>query len=154
MTFFTQITMEAAEDTEFLDAMRNGAHSRSAGGSGGGDCPRPEIRIQGFQFVPATTWSSSCRIFGGTACTFWVVHFWLATDRPDTFEATLDLAHKSGLSFAQFVMLTPFAGTVDFEKWEKALGEDIPQVEGNSHHALLADSRRTSGRRCSCRIPP
>ena len=27
-------------------------------------------------------------------------------------------------------MLTPFAGTVDFEKWEKAFGEDIPVVEG------------------------
>src|SRR5205823_8070910 len=49
-------------------------------------------------------------------------------DRTDTFDATLDLAHKSGLTFAQFVMLTPFAGTVDFERWEKAFGSDVPKV--------------------------
>ena len=49
---------------------------------------------------------------------------------PATFDATLDLAHKSGLTFAQFVMLTPFAGTVDFERWEKAFGRDVPTVSG------------------------
>ena len=27
-------------------------------------------------------------------------------------------------------MLTPFPGTVDFEKWEKAQGDDVPAVEG------------------------
>lgn len=26
----------------------------------------------------------------------------------------------AGLTFAQFVMLTPFPGTVDFRRWEKA----------------------------------
>jgi len=46
----------------------------------------------------------------------------LSTDRADTFDATLELAHKSGLTFAQFVMLTPFCGTVDFERWEKRYG--------------------------------
>jgi radical SAM superfamily enzyme YgiQ (UPF0313 family) len=56
--------------------------------------------------------------------------FGLPTDREHTFDATLALAKRSGLTFAQFVMLTPFAGTVDFEKWEKAFGDDIPLVEG------------------------
>ena len=56
--------------------------------------------------------------------------FGLSTDRADTFDATLELAHKSGLTFAQFVMLTPFCGTVDFERWEKAFGENVPIVEG------------------------
>jgi len=56
--------------------------------------------------------------------------FGLSTDRADTFDATLELAHKSGLTFAQFVMLTPFCGTVDFERWEKAFGENVPMVEG------------------------
>jgi hypothetical protein len=45
--------------------------------------------------------------------------FGLPTDKPDTFEATTDLAQRAGVSFAQFVMLTPFPGTVDFAKWEK-----------------------------------
>jgi hypothetical protein len=27
-------------------------------------------------------------------------------------------------------MLTPFPGTIDFEKWEKAQGEDVPRVDG------------------------
>jgi hypothetical protein len=27
-------------------------------------------------------------------------------------------------------MLTPFPGTVDFEKWEKAQGDDVPRVDG------------------------
>jgi hypothetical protein len=27
-------------------------------------------------------------------------------------------------------MLTPFPGTVDFEKWEKAQGDDVPKVDG------------------------
>ena len=49
-------------------------------------------------------------------------------NRADTFDATLNLAHKSGLTFAQFMMLTPFAGTVDFERWEKEFGADVPKV--------------------------
>ncbi len=45
--------------------------------------------------------------------------FGLPTDKPDTFKATADLAQRAGVSFAQFVMLQPFPGTVDFGKWEK-----------------------------------
>src|SRR5258705_13996855 len=56
--------------------------------------------------------------------------FGLPSDRPDTFDATHDLAQSAGLTFAQFVMLTPFPGTVDFEKWEKAQGEDVATVDG------------------------
>ena len=44
--------------------------------------------------------------------------FGLPTDKPDTFAATAELAQRAGVSFAQFVMLTPFPGTVDFAKWE------------------------------------
>jgi len=40
------------------------------------------------------------------------------------------LAVKAGLTFAQFVMLTPFPGTVDFEKWEKAQDLSIGAVDG------------------------
>jgi radical SAM superfamily enzyme YgiQ (UPF0313 family) len=56
--------------------------------------------------------------------------FGLPTDRHDTFKATEELAARSGLTFAQFVMLTPFCGTVDFERWEKSLGPNPPEVDG------------------------
>ena len=79
--------------------------------------------------------------------------FGLSTDRTDTFDATLELAHKSGLTFAQFVMLTPFRGTVDFERWEKSLGDNVPTVAGMpiTRYWLIPPE---SGPRCSCRIPP
>ena len=48
--FFTQITMEAAEDTEFLDAMR-GQHQGCAGWSGVGDSRGFEGRLQRVQRV-------------------------------------------------------------------------------------------------------
>ena len=59
----------------------------------------------------------------------------------DTFDATQDLAQRAGLTFAQFVMLTPFPGTVDFEKWEKAQADDVAEVDGIPVDALLAHSR-------------
>jgi hypothetical protein len=55
--------------------------------------------------------------------------FGLPTDKPDTFAATADLAQKADLSFAQFVMLTPFPGTVDFAAWERD-STDSPTVGG------------------------
>jgi hypothetical protein len=45
--------------------------------------------------------------------------FGLPTDKPATFDATVEMALKAGVTFAQFVMMTPFPGTVDFGRWEK-----------------------------------
>jgi radical SAM superfamily enzyme YgiQ (UPF0313 family) len=45
--------------------------------------------------------------------------FGLPTDKPATFDATVAMALKAGVTFAQFVMMTPFPGTVDFARWEK-----------------------------------
>jgi len=56
--------------------------------------------------------------------------FGLSTDRADTFTATSELAKKANLTFAQFVTLTPFPGTVDFERWEKSLGDEPQKVSG------------------------
>ena len=55
--------------------------------------------------------------------------FGLPTDTPSTFDATADLAQRAGVSFAQFVMLTPFPGTVDFAKWERESANG-PVVDG------------------------
>lgn len=130
LTFFTQITMESAEDPEFLDAMR-AAHIRGA--------------LVGVEAVTAEGLKSVFKDFNCSGEKLIQrlqqfrehgVHvlgsfiFGLNTDRAGTFDATLELAHKSGLSFAQFVMLTPFAGTVDFDRWEKAFGAEVPKILG------------------------
>ena len=64
--------------------------------------------------------------------------FGLPSDKPETFVATAELAQRAGVSVAQFVMLTPFPGTVDFAKWEKE-GTDIGEVDGVPLDAVLAD---------------
>jgi hypothetical protein len=55
--------------------------------------------------------------------------FGLPTDTPETFEATVDLAQRAGVSFAQFVMLQPLPGTIDFGKWERD-ATDVPTIDG------------------------
>jgi hypothetical protein len=56
--------------------------------------------------------------------------FGLPSDRKDTFAATAKLAKQAGLTFAQFVMMTPFPGTVDFSRWEKSMNGNVPHVNG------------------------
>src|SRR3984893_18240393 len=130
MTFFTQITMEAAEDTGFLDAMRK---ARIRGALVGVEAVTAEglksvhkdFNLSGDNLVKQlrTFSDHGVHVLGSFI-------FGLPSDRPDTFDATHDLAQRAGLTFAQFVMLTPFPGTVDFEKWEKAHGDNVPEVDG------------------------
>jgi radical SAM superfamily enzyme YgiQ (UPF0313 family) len=119
MVFYTQITMEAAEDPEFLAAMKR---ARIRGALVGVESVTPEglkavhknfndagealvSRLQAFR-------SAGVHVLGSFI-------FGLPTDKPDTFAATADLAQRAKLSFAQFVMLTPFPGTLDFATWER-----------------------------------
>ena len=130
MTFFTQITMEAAEDTEFLDAMRK-AHIRGAlvgveaVTAEGLKAVYKDFNLAGENLVAQL---QKFRAHGVHVLGSFI--FGLPTDRAETFDATYQLANRAGITFAQFVMLTPFAGTVDFERWEKAFGENVPTVEG------------------------
>ena len=55
-------------------------------------------------------------------------------------------ASSADLTFAQFVTLTPFPGTVDFAKWEASLAGREPRIAGRPGHAALADSATSSGR--------
>ncbi len=129
MTFFTQIIMEAAEDLEFLDAMKR---ARIRGALVGVEAVTPEglkavfkdFNQSGENLVKQL---QKFRDHGVHVLGSFI--FGLHTDRQDTFGATLDLALKS-VTFAQFVMLTPFCGTVDFERWEKSFGDNIPTVDG------------------------
>ncbi|MGH9722246.1 MAG: B12-binding domain-containing radical SAM protein [Bryobacteraceae bacterium] len=144
MTFFTQITMEAAEDSKFLDAMRAarirgalvGVEAVTAEGLKAVhkdfNCSGESLVRQLRKFQEHGVHVLGSFIFG------------LPTDREDTFGATHRLAEESGVTFAQFVMLTPFAGTVDFDKWEKSFGENVPVVEGapiTRYWLIPADSR-------------
>ncbi len=130
MTFFTQITMEAAEDPEFLKAMRR---ANIRGVLVGVEAVTPEglkdiykefnyagealvERLQAFR--KAGVYVLGSFIFG------------LPSDRPETFAATADVAERAELAFAQFVPLTAFPGTVDFERIEKEMGENIQKING------------------------
>ncbi len=119
LVFYTQITMEAAEDPEFLIAMRK---AKIRGALVGIESVTPEGLKAVFKDFNHAGEALVTRLqaFGHHG-----VHvlgsfiFGLPTDKPDTFKATADLAQRAGVSFAQFVMLQPFPGTVDFGKWEK-----------------------------------
>jgi radical SAM superfamily enzyme YgiQ (UPF0313 family) len=121
LVFYTQITMEAAEDPEFLEAM-NRAHIRGA--LIGVEAVTPEGLkdvYKDFNYAGETL-VERLRAFKDAG-----VHvlgsfiFGLPSDNPTTFDATAALAEKAELTFAQFVMLTPFPGTVDFAAWEKTM---------------------------------
>ena len=129
LVFYTQITMEAAEDPEFLEAMKR---ARIRGALVGVESVTPEglkavfknfnkagealvDRLQAFKRHGVHVLGSF--IFG------------LPTDNAETFNATADLAQRSGVTFAQFVMLTPFPGTVDFNNWERNAGA-VQTVDG------------------------
>jgi radical SAM superfamily enzyme YgiQ (UPF0313 family) len=130
MVFFTQITMEAGEDTQFLDAMRKA---------------RIKGALVGVESVTAEGLKSVFKEFNSAGSDLATrlgtfkehgVHvlgsfiFGLPSDRQDTFVTTTALATEAGLTFAQFVMMTPFPGTVDFDRWEKSMNGEVPRVAG------------------------
>lgn len=130
MAFFTQITMEAADDPEFLDAMRR---ARIRGALVGIESVTPEGLKAVFKQFNSTgeNLTRRLRLFGEHGVNvLGSFIFGLPTDRPETFQATLDLAKEAGVTFAQFVMLTPYPGTVDFQRWEKTMENDATRIAG------------------------
>jgi radical SAM superfamily enzyme YgiQ (UPF0313 family) len=143
MVFFTQITMEASEDPDFLDAM-NRAHIKGA--------------LVGIESVTEDGLKDVYKGFNAfgdelvgrlRAFRRHGVHvlgsfiFGLPSDKPSTFDATAALAEKADLTFAQFVMLTPFPGTVDFAAWEKTIdpANNIAGVPISRHWLIPQASR-------------
>jgi len=119
MVFFTQITMEAAEDPEFLAAMRR---ARIRGALVGVESVTPEGLKAVYKDFNDAGEALVTRLHAFRAQGVHVLGsfiFGLPTDTTETFKATADVAQRSGVSFAQFVMLMPFPGTVDFAKWEQ-----------------------------------
>ncbi len=109
MVFFTQITMEAGEDGEYLDAMRK---ANIKGALVGVEAVTPEGLKAVFK-----DFNYSGEALAKQLQTFKQhgVHvlgsfiFGLPTDKPATFDATVEMALKAGVTFAQFVIMTPFS---------------------------------------------
>src|SRR5262249_33717477 len=144
LAFFTQITMEAAEDPEFLEAMKRakilgalvGVESVSREGLNdvykGFNLTGDDLvaRLRAFRHHGIHVLGSF--IFG------------LPSDNKDTFDATVALAQRADLTFAQFVLLTPFPGTVDFETWAAEENRRGTTVDGMpiTQHWLIPEERR------------
>lgn len=131
LVFFTQITMEVADDPEFMDAMRE-AGIRGA--------------LVGVETVTEEGLKAIYKNFNSAGTNLVEVlrkfrehglHilgsfiFGLPTDRPDTFDATVELAGEADVAFAQFVMLSPFPGTLDFKAWEEEMADDPTRIAGH-----------------------
>jgi radical SAM superfamily enzyme YgiQ (UPF0313 family) len=142
--FFTQITMEAAEDSEFLQFMKR-AHIKGAL-VGVESVTREGLKSVYKDFNESgdslVTRLRSFREHGIHVLGSFI--FGLPGDRMDSFEATLKVAEAADLTFAQFVMLTPFPGTLDFAAWEKSLGDDPERIGGIpiNRHWLIPQSQR------------
>jgi hypothetical protein len=144
LVFYTQITMESAEDPTFLKAMRRakirgalvGVESVTADGLKdvykGFNLAGEELvaRLRAFR-------EHGIHVLGSFI-------FGLPSDTKDSFDATVALAQRANLTFAQFVLLTPFPGTVDFEKWAVKEKERGTLVDGVplTQHWLIPEDRR------------
>jgi radical SAM superfamily enzyme YgiQ (UPF0313 family) len=144
MVFYTQITMEAAEDPAFLAAMKRarilgalvGVESVTQSGLKdvykGFNLAGDEliVRLRAFR-------RHGIHVLGSFI-------FGLPSDTKDTFDATVALAEEADLTFAQFVLLTPFPGTVDFDKWAAEENRRGTTVDGVpiTQHWLIPQGRR------------
>jgi radical SAM superfamily enzyme YgiQ (UPF0313 family) len=144
MVLYTQITMEAAEDPAFLDAMRA---ARIRGALVGVEAVTPEglkdvykgFNLAGEDLVERLR---AFRRHGVHVLGSFI--FGLPSDRLETFEATVSLAERADITFAQFVLLTPFPGTIDFEKWAADSANHDTVVDGIpiTRHWLIPQHKR------------
>jgi radical SAM superfamily enzyme YgiQ (UPF0313 family) len=122
--------MESAEDPKYLDAMRE---ANIKGALVGVEAVTPEglksvFKEFNFSGEGLVKQLQTFRAHGLHMLGSFI--FGLPSDKPETFKATADLASRAGLAFAQFVLLTPFPGTVDFLRWEKEQEKAPAYVEG------------------------
>ncbi len=144
MVFFTQITMEAAEDPEFLEAMRR---ANIKGALIGVEAVTPEGLkdvYKDFNLVGEDLVQRLRKFREHDIHVLGSFIFGLPSDRPETFDVTAQLAQRADLTFAQFVMLTPFPGTLDFAAWEKSMAEDETRIAGMplTRHWLIPKDQR------------
>ena len=133
MHFFTQITMEVADDPAYMKAMRKGrvlgaligiesiteeglkATNKDFNVTGADLADRLEtIRKNAFPYIMGSF------IFG------------IETDTEESVNYTMDFARDCGIALAQYIPLTPLPGTVDFHmmrKGKKALKLKRPDYD-------------------------
>jgi radical SAM superfamily enzyme YgiQ (UPF0313 family) len=130
MVFFTQITMEASEDPSFLEAMRK---ANIKGVLVGIESVTPEGLKDVYKDFNSVGSALVERLRAFRRHNVYVLGsfiFGLPSDRPETFEATVAVAQSAEIAFAQFLILIPFPGTVDFAKWEKMIEGDPTRISG------------------------
>jgi radical SAM superfamily enzyme YgiQ (UPF0313 family) len=144
LVFYTQITMEAAEDTEFLTAMRKGKIRGALVGVESVTDEGLKDVYKGFNLAGDELIARLRAFRRHDIHVLGSFIFGLPSDTKETFDATVALAQRADLTFAQFVLLTPFPGTVDFEKWAAAETERQTMVDGMpiTQHWLIPEHRR------------
>ncbi|MGH9485335.1 MAG: B12-binding domain-containing radical SAM protein [Terriglobales bacterium] len=144
LIFFTQITMESADDEEFLAAMHK---AKIRGVLVGIEAVTPEGLKDVYKDFNSTGEELVERLRAFRRNGVHVLGsfiFGLPSDRAATFDATLDVAMRADITFAQFVMLTPFPGTLDFKKWEDGVAKQAPDIGGVplARHWLIPQALR------------
>ncbi len=141
---FTQITMEAAEDKEFLKGMHD-ARIRGAlvGVESIGEEGLKSI-YKGFNQTGESLVRSLQAFREAGVHVLGSFIFGLPSDTAGAWDATVALAQQASVTFAQFVILTPFPGTLDFARWEAAFNGSPDMVDGVpvTRHWLLPKHRR------------
>ncbi len=120
MNFFTQITMDVADDPEYMAAMRRGnvkgaligietvtaeglkATNKTFNSTGQELLDKlDQIRRDGFDYIMGAF------IFG------------IESDTEASLDYTIEFARDSGITLAQFIPMTPIPGTVDFHQMRR-----------------------------------
>ena len=144
LVFFTQITMEAAEDPAFLDAMHRAKIRGALVGVESVTVEGLKDVYKGFNLAGEELVARLRAFRAHDIHVLGSFIFGLPSDTKDSFNATVALAERADLTFAQFVLLTPFPGTVDFEKWavdERRRGTLVDGVP-LTRHWLISEDRR------------
>jgi radical SAM superfamily enzyme YgiQ (UPF0313 family) len=144
MVFYTQITMEAAEDPAFLAAMKRARILGALVGVESVTHDGLKDIYKGFNLIGDELVARLLAFRRHGIHVLGSFIFGLNSDTKDTFDATVALAEQADLTFAQFVLLTPFPGTVDFDKWAAEENRRGTTVDGVpiTQHWLIPEARR------------
>jgi radical SAM superfamily enzyme YgiQ (UPF0313 family) len=144
LVFYTQITMEAAEDPAFLRAMRRAKIRGALVGVESVTTDGLKDVYKGFNLAGDELVTRLRAFRRHDIHVLGSFIFGLPSDTKDSFDATVALAERADLTFAQFVLLTPFPGTVDFEKWaaDESLRGTLVEGVPLTQHWLIPEHRR------------
>ena len=115
--------MEAAEDAAFLDAM---GRANIKGALVGVEAVTPEGLkdvYKGFNEVGDALVERLRKFREHGVHVLGSFIFGFPSDRPETFDATADVAERAELAFAQFVMLTPYQALWTSRRGKRVGGE-------------------------------